>query len=177
MKKILLIGFLFITAALSAQNDAMYISQSDIEVINAGESFNFSITFKNVGSTTWTSGSLYSLGTQAKQDNKDWLLSTNRVQLPNDVSPNQEVTFSMSLTAPVVEGVFVIQWQMVQDGVEWFGEKSEIIPFVNYSTPNAIFTYTRNPNVSSVESYDESLIVSCFQGIMNREEPLVYVLE
>lgn len=177
MKNILLVGLLFFTAALSAQNDAQYVSQSDIQLINAGESFSFSITFRNVGSATWTSGSLYSIGTQAKQDNIIWLLNTNRVQLPNDVPPNQEVTFSISLTAPIVEGIFVIQWQMVQDGVEWFGEKSEIIPFVNYSNPNTIFTYTRIPTITSVEYYDEAMAAACLQGIMNREEPIVYVLE
>ncbi|MEN8155541.1 MAG: NBR1-Ig-like domain-containing protein [Bacteroidota bacterium] len=177
MKRFLFIGILFFAVAVSAQNDAQFVSQSDIQTINAGESFNYSVTFKNTGTTTWTSGSLYRLGAQAPQDNRIWLNGTNRISLPDDVPPGEEVTFSTTLTAPVGEGVYVIQWRMVQDGVEWFGEESEIIPYVNYSNPNTIFTYTRSSAGSSVESYDEAMAVACLQGVINREKPIVYLFE
>ena len=94
--------------------------------------------------------------------------------LPHDVASGEEVTFSATLTAPSEEGIYIIQWRMVQDGVEWFGDKSDIIPFVNYSDPNTLFTYT--PQVASlVEKYDEAMVVACLQGIINCDTTTVYV--
>ncbi len=173
MKKILLFSFLFISVALSAQNNAEFISQSVSGTITPGGSFTYNVTFKNTGSTTWTSGGLYNLGAQAPHDNTLWL-GTNRIGLPQDVAPGEEVTFSATLTAPSTEGVYVIQWRMVQDGVEWFGERSEIIPFINNSDPNTIFTYTL-PTIGNI--YDEAMAAACLQGIINRDAPVVYVLE
>lgn len=92
MKRILFISFLVFTHLLSAQNDAQFVSQSDIQTINAGESFSYSITFKNTGTTTWALGNNYNLGVQGPQDNTIWLTS-NRVSLPNNVPPGQEVFF------------------------------------------------------------------------------------
>ncbi len=176
MRFILLISFLLTVATVSAQNKAEFISQTVPDSISPGQTFEVSITYKNTGNKTWTSGSNYRLGTQAPQDNTFWN-GINRVGLPHDVAPNEEVTFTVTLTAPEDEGVYVLQWQMVQDGVEWFGEKSKIVPFVNNTNPNAIFTYTRNMGVSTVQKYDEAMIAACLQGIINRDEPVVYVLE
>ncbi len=176
MAKVLFISFLFISVVLSAQNKAQFISQTVPDSISPGQIFDISVTFKNTGNKTWTSSGNYRCGTQAPQDNVFWN-GVNRVTLPNDVAPEQEVTFAVTLSAPEDEGVYVIQWQMVQDGVEWFGEKSEIVPFVNYTNPNAIFTYTRNLGASTVQKYDEAMIVACLQGIANRDEPVVYVFE
>ncbi len=170
--KLILIGLIIFSTALSAQNDAQFISQST-PTINPGESFDFSITFKNTGTKTWTAGDLYRLGSQAPHDNTIWQ-ATNRIALPHDVAPGEEVTFTATLTAPSTEGVYVIQWRMVQDGVEWFGERSEIIPFINYSDPNTIFTYT-TPTQGNI--YDETMAAACLQGIINRDTPVVYELE
>ena len=170
MKKILLFSLMFVEITLSAQNNAQFVSQTVPDTIIAGESFDYSITFKNTGTKTWSSGNHYRLGTQAGQDNKNWL-GTNRIGLPHDVAPGEEVTFSVTLTAPSEEGVYVIQWRMVQDGVEWFGERSRIIPFSNYSDPNTIFIY---PQKSYGNTYDESMVAACLQGIINRDGPIVY---
>ncbi len=140
MKRILFIGFLFISIALSAKNDAKFISQNAPEFISPGETFNFSVTFKNTGTTAWTTANHYSLGTQSPQDNTLWM-NTNRVKLPHSVSPGQEVTFHMTLTAPTEEGMYAVQWRMVQDGVEWFGDRSEAI------------------NLSNVQEYPDSLLI------------------
>ncbi len=173
MKNILFLSLLFIAVSVSAKNNAKYISQTVPETITAGQTFEMTITYKNTGTTTWTSGGHYSLGTRAPQDNVFWM-KTNRVGLPKDVAPGEEVTFTATLTAPSTEGIYVIQWRMVQDGVEWFGAKSEVVPFKNYSDPNAIFIY-KLPLVGY--DYDETMAVSCMQGLLNRDEPVVYVFD
>ena len=128
MKNILLVSFTILVHVLFAQNDARFVAQTLPENISPGQSFSSTITFKNTGTSTWTSGANYALGTQAPQDNTIWL-GSNRIALPNDVAPGEEVTFNVDLTAPTTEGMYVIQWRMVQDGVEWFGEFSEAVYF------------------------------------------------
>ena len=176
MKKLVLMSLVFVTVVLSAQNNAQFISQTAPDSITPGQTFEISVTFKNTGNKTWTSGKFYRCGTQAPQDNTFWN-GVNRVAIPKDVPPGQKVTFTTSLTAPEDEGIFVIQFQMVQDGVEWFGKKSKIIPFKNYSDPNTIFTYKPIVTATAQESYDNAMAAACFQGILNRDEPVVYFFE
>jgi len=126
MKKLLLAITLLITIfnlQVYSQNQSEYISQDIPELINPGEEFTFTIVFKNTGSTIWQYENFYNLGSQFPQDNFYW--GTNRISLPHDVAPDEEVSITTNLTAPSEAGVYGFQWKMVQDGVEWFGEASE----------------------------------------------------
>lgn len=104
---------------LAPSNQAQFISQSVKGVMTAAEFSTVSITFKNIGTTTWTAGSAYRLGSQNPQDNTIW--GMNRVVLPNSVPPGATVTFTFDVFAPAKSGTYNFQWRMVQDGVEWFG--------------------------------------------------------
>ncbi len=106
-------------------NGAIFISQSAPSSVKPGENFSVSVTFKNMGGTTWKSSEDYSLGSQNPQDNIIWGEGTGRVALPNNVAPSEEVTFTFNLIAPSEKGFYNFQWQMLQEGVEWFGEKSK----------------------------------------------------
>jgi hypothetical protein len=78
-----------------------------------------SVAATNVGSTTWTSGAGYRLGSQAPQDNIAW--GTNRVELPaGPVDPGQRVEFAFPVTATGA-GQVDFGWQMVRELVHWFG--------------------------------------------------------
>ncbi len=145
-----LILLILFTSSLFAQNNAQFISQTLPTNIAPGQSFTATVTFKNTGNTTWSSADNYALGTQAPQDNTTWL-GTNRITLPNDVAPGEEVTFSLNMTAPTNEGMYVIQWRMVQDGVEWFGDFSEAVYFP-ITNPIAD-TLLTNGNLFSVSSH------------------------
>lgn len=114
--------------SLFAQNNSEFISQLVPQTVTPGGKYNISVTFKNTGTTTWKSSTLYRLGTQDPQDNTIWI-KTTRVSLPNDVSPGQEVTFKIAITAPAKEGIYSLRWRMVQDGVAWFGKYSDPIYF------------------------------------------------
>lgn len=107
---------------LAASNQAQFISQSVKSVMTASEFTTVSITMKNVGNTTWRTGSNYWLGSQNAPDNMTWGL--NRVVLPNDVPPGATVTFTFDVIAPAKSGTYNFQWRMVQDGVEWFGPQT-----------------------------------------------------
>jgi serine protease len=111
---------------LAPSNQAQFISQSVKSVMTASEFSTVSITMKNVGNTTWTTGSAYRLGSQNPQDNMAWGL--NRVVLPSDVPPGATVTFTFDVIAPAKSGTYNLQWRMVQDGVEWFGPLTPNVP-------------------------------------------------
>ena len=118
---------------LAPYNQAEFISQNVPTKMYATESYWVSITMKNVGNTTWPAGSAYRLGSQNPQDNTTW--GMNRVVLWENVYPNQQVTFTFEVTAPLSIGKKNFQWRMVQDGVEWFGA----------TTPNVVVSVTQHP--------------------------------
>lgn len=108
---------------LAPFRDSAFASQSMPSTLVAGQTGSAAVTFWNTGSTTWTQADLYRLGSQSPQDN--WIWGLNRVALPvPTVYPGQQVTFSVTLTAPATPGRYSFVWQMVQDGVTWFGPKT-----------------------------------------------------
>jgi len=144
-----------------AQNNSQFISQSVPISVSPGESYNISVTFKNTGTKTWTSGNLYRLGTQNPSDNTIWI-QTNRVALPHNVAPDDEVTFNITITAPSNEGIYALQWRMVQDGVEWFGQMSEVVYYV--INPQTGDTLLVNGNHFSVSNHIVSTSFFCWYG-------------
>jgi RHS repeat-associated protein len=64
----------------------------------------------------------HALGAQNPQDNGTW--GGSRVGMAGNVAPGQTATFTFQVTAPWTPGNYNFQWQMVQDGVEWFGAPS-----------------------------------------------------
>ena len=142
---------------IEPNNNAQFISQSIPTNIAPGQSFSSTVVFKNTGNTTWSSGNNYFLGTQAPQDNTTWI-GTNRVDLPNDVAPGEQVTFNLTLTAPITEGMYVIQWRMLQNGVEWFGDFSEAVYF---PISNIVDTLLTNGNQFSVSNH---IVATSFFG-------------
>ena len=105
---------------VSRSNNAQFVTQSGPGIMFATESYTMSITMRNIGNTIWTAGAGYKLGSQNPHDNMIWGL--NRVIVPHDVWPGQEVTFTFEVMAPVKTGNTNFQWRMVQENVEWFGD-------------------------------------------------------
>lgn len=104
-------------------NNATCSSMAAPDAVTAGQTFTASIWMNNTGTTTWTSGANYHLGSQNSQDNTIW--GINRVSLSSEpVGPSVIGTFSFTGTAPNVTSPtqYQFDWKMVQDGVEWFGD-------------------------------------------------------
>ena len=85
-----------------------------------GQTYAASVTMTNTGGTTWTTSNNYRLGSQNPQDNVTWGL--NRVDLPNDVPSGTSVRFQFNVVAPKTPGAYSFQWQMLREGVAWFGQ-------------------------------------------------------
>lgn len=140
-------GFDFGTPTTTGTNDAQFVSQQGVPATMApGETASVSVTMKNTGTTTWTQGALYKLG--SVNDNMDF--GTNRVlmEATDNIAPGQNKTFTFDITAPTTPGTYNFQWKMVQDLVEWFGDKSQNVsvtvsdgPVVNDLTRKLMMGY------------------------------------
>jgi hypothetical protein len=104
------------------ERDAAFVSQSVPRTMTAGKPVEVSVTFRNTGTATWATKEGYLLGSQNPQDSTIWGLG--RVELANRVAPRQSNTFKFTVTPPTTPGTYNFQWQMLQEGVEWFGQAS-----------------------------------------------------
>jgi hypothetical protein len=111
-------------------SNAFFVGASLSTLLTPGQATTATVRFQNVGGTSWTAGGAnpFRLGSQNPQDSSTWGL--NRVELPHDVPPGDEVTFQFPITAPTTPGIHHFQWRMVQDGVTWFGDFTTDIPVV-----------------------------------------------
>ncbi|MFC6840211.1 NBR1-Ig-like domain-containing protein [Xanthomonas theicola] len=103
--------------------------------MEAGKTYNISLRMRNAGNTTWTSAARYALG--ALNDNTVW--GTGRLALAEAVGPGAAATFAAQVRAPTTPGVYDFRWQMVQDGVEWFGVHTTHVA-VTVTAPPSIVT-------------------------------------
>jgi hypothetical protein len=125
--------------------DAAFVSQSMPQFIPVGTLTPVSVTMQNTGTATWyqASGDIF-LATQEPQDNYYWCIqgnayggrSGNRVLLPNDVAPNQQVTFKFNVLPQgcVFSAPSPLQFRMLSPTFGTFGQE------------------TPNPNVNPVST-------------------------
>ena len=118
--------------AFGALLGAQFVSQSVPTSMTTGERYPVSVTFKNTGTATWSNSSgpgtpnAFSLGPQNPQDNVRWGLSpyATRVPVVGTVAPGATTTFTFTIVAPATSGTYDFQWQMVDDFVAWFGNRT-----------------------------------------------------
>jgi len=125
-----------ITVQSDFLNAAEYRGQTSLPAqMTAGATFNAAVTMRNQGTSTWTAGGNFRLGSQSPQDNRTWGLS--RVDVSGSVAPGAETTFRFTVTAPAIPGSYTFQWQMVQDGVGWFGTPTSSVTITVVSAADA----------------------------------------
>ncbi|HEY3356099.1 MAG TPA: NBR1-Ig-like domain-containing protein [Polyangia bacterium] len=100
-------------------DDAEIVSAPLPAALTCGEARRVTISVRNTGSTTWTSGA-YRLGGAAAGDP---LSSAGRVDLAagDAVAPGGVHDFTLALLAPSAAGPVTTEWQMVHEGVGRFG--------------------------------------------------------
>ena len=128
---------------------AAFISQVVPSNMIAGQTYTVTVVMKNTGSTTWTAAGSFRLGTQNPQDNMIW--SRHRVELAAaSVATNQNATFTFTVVAPIdsTGSAYNFQWQMLKEGVTWFGATSTNVAVV--VSPGSIVQST-----ASFIDYDE----------------------
>lgn len=94
-----------------------YVSDTIPATMNAGQSYNVSVTLRNRG-VCWSEGRAFRLGAAGDSDP---FTGTTRHTISGSIKPGSTYTFNFTLTAPVQGGTYTTDWQMVRDGVAWFG--------------------------------------------------------
>ena len=117
---------------------AQFVSQSAPSSMAAGQTYSVSVTMKNTGTTTWTAAASYKLGSQNPQDNGTWGNGRQILAAGDSIASGQSKTFTFNVVAPATPGTYNFQWQMLQEYVQWFGDK----------TPNVAVTVTSFSQVS-----------------------------
>lgn len=102
--------------ASQSGNNAQLINVSVPTTMDAGAPYPITVTMKNTGVTTWVKPG-YLLGYPGNQN-----VWGSWQQLTSNVAPGASATFGFSVIAPPVPGTYTLQMQMVQSGVEWFGD-------------------------------------------------------
>ena len=105
-----------------ASGNAQFLSQTVPTTWSPGQTQSIIIKMLNTGQTAWSAAEHYNLGTQNARDNMTW--GKSRVAVPGTVSPGDTGIFDFTVKAPSTAGYYNFQWQMVQDGVAWFGNQT-----------------------------------------------------
>jgi len=110
----------------NAQDSARIHYAAFPDTINCGESAMGHVIVENTGTATWTRDSEYKLG--ALNDHDPFFDSEDvRVWLQEgeSVAPGERYSFEIELLGPDSLGTKRTDWQMVHEGVRWFGEVVE----------------------------------------------------
>ena len=92
----------------------------------ANQAQSYSVTLTNNGNQTWLAGggSPVHLGVHFIA-NGGWV-TDQRFTLPNDVLPGQNVTLTISVTAPGGSGSITVEYEMVKETQFWFAQVSDV---------------------------------------------------
>ncbi len=93
-----------------------YVSDTIPSTMVEGESYTVSVTFRNRG-VLWRDAKGFRLGAVGESDP---FTSATRHTVTGDVRPGNTCTFTFTMTAPAA-GTYTTDWQMLREGVTWFG--------------------------------------------------------
>jgi len=103
--------------------DSQFISQNVPATLQPNQIFVATIRWLNTGSTVWNGGSGFSIASQNPPNNTEW--GGNTVPwFGSPVPPGQQMELVFQAFAPSHSGFYNFQWQLVQQGVGFFGQMS-----------------------------------------------------
>lgn len=113
---------------------AQYLGQTNPGPLTPGQSATVSVTYKNVGTTTWTQGQVR-LGTANPPDRASgfaggsgWI-GNNRVQMQEaSVAPGQDAHFVFALTGNPAPGNYAEYFRPVAEGIAWMENVGQYFP-------------------------------------------------
>ncbi|MCP2518959.1 hypothetical protein NLB96_00460 [Candidatus Aminicenantes bacterium AC-335-K20] len=101
-------------------------SLSNIET-SEGEKFTIPLKIKNLGNKTWNSRGRnpYYLSYHLLNEKEEIIKFDNpRFTLPKIVKPGQAIKMEVKLDAPIKTGRYILEFDMVREGVTWFKDKN-----------------------------------------------------
>jgi hypothetical protein len=115
--------------AAFAASDYRYeiIALNPPSVMHPNQKLDVHLKLKNLGSETWPAVGTKDFKYQIDMGNR-WIRGTenkedNRAVLKADLPPGGETELTMTITAPSVPGDYVLEFDMVHEGVTWFKQR------------------------------------------------------
>jgi hypothetical protein len=94
----------------------------------AGSQTTIIVTIKNISDTTWfarerpASAFQLELGNHWLDPNgKNLINDDGREALPHDLKPGETITIPLTINTPRISGKYILEIDMLQEGVSWFG--------------------------------------------------------
>ena len=138
-------AFALTVSTSSSGYDAQFVSQSVPQTVTPGQSFIATIHLLNSGSHAWDPGSGFKLESQNPPNNVTWG-GDSVIPAQNVTQPGQPLDLSFQALAPRTNGIYNFQWQTWQQGVGFFGQKSDNMALV--------VSDGTSPSISSPSSVD-----------------------
>ncbi|WP_424357759.1 NBR1-Ig-like domain-containing protein [Methanocella sp. MCL-LM] len=113
-----------LTVSAPGALDSQLISNTIPSTMTHGQSYSVSMTLRNTGSTLWNEASSIRLGAIGEGSGVAASFGPTRVFIPAGitVAPGSTYTFTYTMKAPDTAGTYTPQYQMVRDGVAWYGD-------------------------------------------------------
>lgn len=96
------------------------------QTLHVGEAASLNVKVKNMGNIAWpalTPDGKYrvTLGNHWLDKNgKEVILDDGRADLPRDLKPGEEAELLLKVTAPKAAGAYILELDMVHEGITWF---------------------------------------------------------
>lgn len=131
---------------------AIILSNTIPSTMEAGKTYQVSVTVKNTGKLTWNESQQFRLG--AVGDSDPFTNIRQAIAPGQSVPTNQSYTFTFNMTAPTGPSAVssrVTDWRMLQEGTTWFGE---------LLTKNVNIVDTLPPKITSTNAPAEVTVAS-----------------
>ncbi|MEX1997333.1 MAG: NBR1-Ig-like domain-containing protein [Candidatus Andersenbacteria bacterium] len=91
--------------------------------VKAGQPFAAVVNLVNTGTSTWrTDATPHRLGSSSPRDN-NLFWGVDRISLGSrEIHPQGSVDFNFTAVAPTKPGTYNFDWEMLEEGIEWFGQ-------------------------------------------------------
>lgn len=114
-------------AQAKAEDSAEFFDQKIIESMAIGQTADISITFKNTSSNSWSPEAGYKLVYVGANNPETWGISAVTLQEDSKIELNGLAKFNFTITAPSKPGIYKMQWQMTNQELNQFGDKSPVV--------------------------------------------------
>ena len=102
--------------------------------VEAGRALTMSVTIRNASPVVWERADLSGIGV-----GNHWLSKTGEMRIWADgqrglsdaLAPGAHITLPLTIRAPAVPGEYVLEIDMVEEGVTWFKDKGALCAFVS----------------------------------------------
>jgi hypothetical protein len=118
-------------------DNAEFIMQEAPTIMDPGETATVTVSFKNIGTSTWTKAAHYSLVYAVDSSLNTWGVNEVEFEEAESIQAGESKTFSFNVTAPLTEGVYAFQWSLLREGGEWINNPSDL-RLINVSSDPAL---------------------------------------